>query len=144
MRSGFCSTEGCAREFGEQSKAGLQVAQQESRCTDLQIIGGVKRLYYGAVMARQVHQVGKDTLARMEATLNLTETMYKEGSGKVKKTDYLGNKVMVETLRSTVALLDKNEAMAQAALAYTMGLPWNASVSQPPKKYRLSHAGEPG
>jgi outer membrane protein len=119
---------GMRKGLREQAKAGVQVAQQESRRTDLQIINSVKRLYYGAVMARQVHQVGKDTLARMEATLNLTETMYKEGSGKVKKTDYLGNKVMVETLRSAVALLDKNETMAQAALAYTMGLSWNASV----------------
>jgi outer membrane protein TolC len=64
----------------------------------------------------------------MEATLSLTETMYKEGSGKVKKTDYLDNKVMVESLRSAVALLEKNEEMAQAALANTMGLSWNTSV----------------
>jgi outer membrane protein TolC len=35
---------------------------------------------------------------------------------------------MVETIRSTVAELAKNEAAAEAALAYTMGLPWNATV----------------
>jgi len=35
---------------------------------------------------------------------------------------------MVESLRSMLALLEKNERMAQAALANTMGLPWNASV----------------
>ena len=64
----------------------------------------------------------------MQATLDLTETMYKEGSGKVKKTDFLENKVMVETLRAMVAQLDKNEEMAQAALANTMGLPWNSSI----------------
>ena len=64
----------------------------------------------------------------MEATLNLTETMYKEGGGKVKKTDWLDNKVMVESLRSMVALLEKNQLMAQAALANTMGLPWHSSA----------------
>lgn len=79
-------------------------------------------------MARQLRQVGGDTLARMEATLGLTETMYKEGSGKVKKTDYLDNKVMVDSLRSMVALLEKNEEMAQAALANTMGMSWRDSV----------------
>jgi len=79
-------------------------------------------------MARQVRKVGEDTLARMEATLSLTETMYKEGSGRVKKTDYLDNKVMVDTLRSALALLEKNEAMAQAALAYTIGLNWDDTV----------------
>ena len=34
----------------------------------------------------------------------------------MKKTDFLDNKVMVETLRAMVALLEKNEEMAQAAL----------------------------
>jgi outer membrane protein TolC len=102
--------------------------KEEARRTDLEIADSVKRMYYGAVLARQLHQVGLDTLARMEATLNLTETMYKEGSGKVKKTDFLDNKVMVETLRAMVALLEKNEEMAQAALANTMGLSWNTSI----------------
>jgi outer membrane protein TolC len=72
--------------------------------------------------------VGTDTLARMEVTLELTDSMYKNGAGKVNKTDYLDNVVMVETIRSMVAELAKNEALAEAALAYTMGLPWNAIV----------------
>jgi ABC-type phosphate/phosphonate transport system substrate-binding protein len=42
--------------------------------------------------------------------------MCEEGAGKV-KTDYLDNKLMVEPLRSATAQLDKNHAMAQAALA---------------------------
>ena len=112
----------------EQSGGWLEMAKQDSHRTDLELIDSVKRLYYGAVLARQVHRVGTDTLARMEATLNLTETMYKEGSGKVKKTDYLDNRVMVESLRSAVALLEKNEEMSQAALANTLGLPWKESV----------------
>ncbi|MFH0998837.1 MAG: TolC family protein [Pseudomonadota bacterium] len=119
---------GMRKGFREQSGNWLEMVKQDSRRTDLELIDSVKRLYYGAVMARQVHRVGKDTLARMEATLNLTETMYKEGSGKVKKTDYLDNKVMVESLRSAVAFLEKNEEMAQAALANTMGLSWKESV----------------
>jgi hypothetical protein len=64
----------------------------------------------------------------MEVTLELTESMYKNGSGKVNKTDYLDNVVMVETVRPMVAELAKNEAAAEAALAYTMGLPWTATV----------------
>ena len=75
------------------------------RRTDLEITDSVVRLYYGAVLARQLHQVGKDTLARMGVTLELTESLYKNGAGKVNKTDYLDNVVMVETIRSTVASL---------------------------------------
>jgi outer membrane protein len=129
---------GMRKGLREQAKGGLDAAKEDARRTDLEIIDSVKRLYYGAVLARQLHQVGKDTLARMEATLSLTETMYKEGSGKVMKTDYLDNKVMVESLRSAVALLEKNEAMAQAALANTMGMEWNASVK--PKDRELPFA----
>lgn len=125
---------GMRRGLREQSGGWLEMVKQDSRRTDLEIADSVKRLYYGAVLARQLHQVGKDTLARMEATLNLTETMYKEGSGKVKKTDYLDNKVMVETLRSALALLEKNEEMAQAALANTMGLSWNESIKPSDKE----------
>jgi outer membrane protein TolC len=119
---------GMRKGYREQAKGFVEMMKQESRRTDLEITDSVKRMYYGSVLSAQLHQVGRDTLARMEATLNLTETMYKEGSGKVKKTDWLDNKVMVESLRSMVALLEKNQAMAQAALANTMGLTWNSSV----------------
>lgn len=119
---------GMRRGLREQARAGVDVARERARRTDLEVVDSVTRLYWGAVMARQVHQVGQDTLARMEATLNLTESLYKEGSGRVRKTDYLSNKVMVETLRAAVALLRQNEEEAGAALAYTIGLEWDQTV----------------
>ena len=119
---------GMRKGYREQANGLVAMMKEDARRTDLEIADSVKRLYYGSVLARQLHQVGLDTLSRMEATLNLTETMYKEGSGKVKKTDFLDNKVMVETLRAMVALLEKNEEMAQAALANTMGLAWNTAI----------------
>lgn len=119
---------GMRKGYGEQASSALKMMKQEFRRTDLEVADSVKRLYYGAVLAAQLHRVGQDTLARMEATLGLTETMYKEGSGRVKKTDWLDNKVMVESLRSMVAALEKNELMSRAALANTMGLAWNVSV----------------
>ena len=125
---------GMRKGYREQGKGLVDLRKEEARRTDLEIADSVKRYYYASVLAAQVHQVGKDTLARMEATLNLTETMYKEGSGQVKKTDWLENKVMVESLRSMVALLEKNEAMAQAALANTMGLTWDAVVKPADKE----------
>ncbi len=114
--------------YRDQGQGLVDMMKEEARRTDLEVADSVKRLYYGAVLARQLHQLGDDTLARMEATLNLTETMYKEGSGRVKKTDFLDSKVVVETIRTMVAELEKNEDMAQAALANTLGLPWNAAI----------------
>jgi outer membrane protein len=119
---------GMRKGYRQQAKGWLDMMKQEARRTDLEITDSVKRYFYGAVLARQLHELGNDTMARMEATLNLTEAMYKEGSGKVKKTDFLENKVMVESLRSAITLLAKNAEMAQAALANTMGQSWNISV----------------
>lgn len=119
---------GMRRGYREQAEGYRALMHAEAHRTDLEIIDSVTRLYYGSVLARLLHQVGTDTLARMEATLQLTETMYQEGSGTVKKTDYLDNKIMVESLRAMTAQLEKNERSAQAALAYTMGRPWNHSV----------------
>lgn len=123
--------------YRQQSDAFTAMMKQEARRTDLEITDSVKRLYYGAVLASKLRQLGLDTLSRMEVTLNLTEAMFKEGSGRVKKTDFLDNKIVVETLRSMMALLEQNQAIACAALANTMGLSWNASV-QPAEKELLS------
>ena len=56
---------GMRKGYREQSGALVEMMKQECRRTDLEVIDSVKRLYYGAVLARQLHQVGKDTLARM-------------------------------------------------------------------------------
>jgi len=119
---------GMRKGLREQSGGQLEMMRQEARRTDLEIIDSVKRFYWGAVLAAQLYQLGEDTLSRMEVTLRLTESLYKEGSGKVTKADYLDNEVMVESVRAMVAHLEKNEKMAQAALANTMGLPWNINV----------------
>jgi outer membrane protein len=119
---------GMRRGYRQQSGGLVDMMRQEVRRTDLEIADAVKRFYWGAVLARQLRRLGEDTLARMEVTLRLTEAMYKEGAGKVNKTDFLDNQVMVESVRAMVAQLEKNEKMAQAALANSMGLDWTASV----------------
>jgi outer membrane protein TolC len=119
---------GMRKGLREQSGGQLEMMRQEARRTDLEITDTVKRYYWGAVLAGQLRQLGEDTLARMEVTLRLTESLYKAGSGQVTRADYLDNQVMVESVRAMVADLEKNEKMAQAALANTMGLAWNVSV----------------
>lgn len=119
MRSGL-------RQQGESYVAAMK---QEARRTDIEIIDSVTRLYHGAVLARQLIRLAADTLAQMEATLRITETLYQGGGGTVTKSDYLENKVLVASVRGIIAALEKNESMAEAALANTMGLPWQAGVA---------------
>ncbi len=119
---------GMRRGLREGSAAGIDAALAEAKRTDLEVADAVRRMYWSAVLARQLQTLGKDVLARLEVTLRLTESHAQEATGKVNKTDYLYNKVVVESVRSALAELEKNELLSQAALANTMGLPWNASV----------------
>jgi outer membrane protein TolC len=119
---------GMRKGLREQAAANVAMMRVEARRTDLEIADSVTRMYWGAVLSRQLRQIGQETLARMETTERLTETMYKESAGKVTRSDYLDSAVMVETMRSILAGLEKNEAMSQAALANTMGFAWNVSV----------------
>ncbi|NVN92719.1 MAG: TolC family protein [Desulfuromonadales bacterium] len=117
-----------------QAEQGMKAAREEARRTDLQVVYDTTRYYYGAVLARELIQIGRDALTRMEVTLELTENLYTKGSGKVKKTDYLRNKTVVEWLRTTVTALEANEQLARAALTNSMGMDWESPVEPAPQE----------
>ncbi|BCS95993.1 hypothetical protein DSLASN_16250 [Desulfoluna limicola] len=119
-------TGGIRSAIALQAELGVEAARLSSRRTDLQLIYDVKKIYYGAVLAEILHKTGKNTLARLEATLDLTEQLYKRGSGAVTRADYLKSKVIVESTRSMVSLIEANRNVSRAALVNTMGLPWNS------------------
>jgi outer membrane protein len=119
-------TGGLASSRQRQAKAGVEAARQEQRQTDLDVAYDVKRAYWGVVLTHQLVTVGHDALARMEATLEITENVYKNGSGRVKKTDYLRNKAMVETIRSMVAELENQERLAGFGLE--AAVEWNGAT----------------
>ena len=121
-------TGGKIRSIVRQAKMGLNAAQEEARRTDLQVVYDVRRMFWGSLLAKNTHELCKETLTRMEVTLDLTEELYKKSSGTVKKTDYLRNKVVVESLRSIVAFLESGEIMSRAALTNTMGLDWEQDI----------------
>lgn len=122
-------TGGKSSSIVQQAKIGVQAAKEESRRTDLQIISDVKKYYYGSILSKKLLKLGQETLERFEVTLELTETLYKHGSGRVKKTDYLRTQVVVASIRSLVELLKSNEAISRSALANTMGLNWRMNIN---------------
>jgi len=121
-------TGGRVSSIVRQAEQGLRAAQEESRRTDLQVSYDTTRYYYGAVLGKELLKIGRETLARMEVTLELTENLYTKGSGRVKKTDYLRNKTVVEWLRSAVSSLEANEKLAKAALTNSMAIPWDTPI----------------
>ena len=121
-------TGGLRGGFVKQAKAGIEAAQQVARRTDLQVIYDIKRVYYGAVLAQALTELAQVTLARLEVTLELTKNLYQKGSGRVKKTDYLQNKVIVESVRAMTAALAGNVRLAKSALTFYMGLNWETQI----------------
>ena len=114
--------------LAKQGRAGLAAAQAAARRTDLEIVRDVRRMYHGAVLTRGLADAARDMFARMEVTLKLAEALYLKGSGRVKKTDYLQFKVVVESVRALVAKLEADQALARMGLAFTMGLGWQEEV----------------
>jgi outer membrane protein len=114
-------TGGLAGARIRQAEAGVEAAREERRQTLAELQFDVTRTYYGIVLARKLHRVASDTWERMKVTLELTESLYKTGSGRVKKTDYLRHSAMVDTIASMVAEIEAQERVARAALAALIG-----------------------
>ena len=128
-----------------QALSGIEAAKQGEREAMIEIIADVKRYYQGAVLAANLVEIGEDVLARMDATLEMTEGFYKGGSLKVTKLDYLSNKVMVDALRATLVTMRANYELACSALTHAMGLGWDSRIepSESQLRYRTTTVGLP-
>jgi outer membrane protein TolC len=111
------------------AQSNVKAAVHALRRTELELVRDVQRMYYGAVLARRLARIGNETLTRLRTTSELTERLYKTGSGAVTKLDYLRSQVVVESASAIVERLNANVELSAAALGNTMGLSWNRSVS---------------
>lgn len=112
-----------------QAKRAIEVAREDARRTDLEIIYDVTRFYKGAVLAGQVERLGDETLIRMDTTLEMTEKLYKGESLKVSRLDYTRSRTMVEEFRVRHRNLVENRQLAETALVHAMGLSWKSKVT---------------
>ena len=104
-----------------QTRAGVEAARHGRQQTSAEIAFDVTRAYYGVVLAHKLRTVAAETYERMKVTLDLTESLYKTGSGRVKKTDYLRHSAMVDTIASMVTEFEAQERTARAALGMLIG-----------------------
>lgn len=112
-----------------QSELNQDLKRIESTQTDQKIICDISKYYYAVVLAQNVRKIAKDALERLEVTNDLTRRMYENGTGRVKKTDFLKNELTVETARSMVAELEGNVDLAKSALLFAMGLQGDNELS---------------
>jgi len=122
-------TGGKISSLQDQGKVGVEVAKEQIKKTNLQVKFDVSRYYFAAVLSNNLFQIAKEALDRMEATLEITESVYKNGSLKVTKIDYLKNKMFVENLRSILAQVEAKQSLVNAALKKEMGLNWDTEIN---------------
>ncbi|MGD0961338.1 MAG: TolC family protein [Methylomonas sp.] len=113
----------------KQAEKGKSIAEENLRKTELEVIKDVKKYYYGAQFAEQMEHLASDTLERFQVLEELTERLFKHGSMKVKKTDYLRAKTTTAITRSIYQEAQYARELAFQALANAMGLNWNDNIS---------------
>ncbi|MBK8944554.1 MAG: TolC family protein [Ignavibacteriae bacterium] len=113
-----------------QAESALLLAQEEAKKNELQIVADVKKRFYAVYLLQKLTEIGDESLARLETTLELTKNLYLNGSGTVSKTDFLKNKILVDNIRSINFSFKHNLELAKSALLNSLGekLQYNISV----------------
>ncbi len=120
------ATKGMARK-------GADIAREEKRKTELEIVRDVSKYYNGAQFASQMEQLTSDTLERLQALEDLTDRLYRNSSLKVKKTDYLRSKTTTAVTRSLLQEAKYASNLSRDALLNAMGLPLDTSLKLAPE-----------
>lgn len=113
----------------KQATLNKSIQSEENRRSEAEVIYDVKRYYYGAMLAQKLSTETQNTLERMTMVKDLTETFYKGGSLKVKKTDYLRTLTTVNMIESMNEEMLSNVELSKSALINATGLPWNSTIT---------------
>jgi len=118
----------------KQAKLGKDIAEIKDKRTKQEIIFDIKKYYNGTILAKNLADLLKDTLDRMDALNDLTKSLYEEGSENVKKTDYYRTKIAVLALKTYYSDLNSKVKLAKSALIYAMGIDPKSKISIVDKK----------
>jgi outer membrane protein TolC len=121
-------TGGKISSANERAEIGVRAARRGREAAHHDMAFAVTRFYQARLLAGELVVIGEETLTRFETILDITERVYKTGSGTVDKTDYLKNRLFVSMIRGQVSVLVKNRDRVEAALRNAMGLPPDAPI----------------
>ncbi|MGD9164430.1 MAG: TolC family protein [Chromatiales bacterium] len=113
----------------EQARLGVDIATQEVRRSNLQVVQDVKRYYYAALYTRQLVELAEDITLSFEVLRDITQTFFEGGSTSVDKLDLLQSKLAYSMAEAAQAELKSNHEAALSALAFTMGLDWREQIA---------------
>jgi len=106
----------------EMTQQGMKYSNEASKLTDDEIVKNIKSYYWGAVLAQKLEFLTEQTVERIKAIYTLTEKFYQDGSMKVKKTDFLRTKMMLNTVEAMLEDMKANKELAFSALNFEMGV----------------------
>lgn len=121
-------TGGKRQSLVKQAKIGIDMASQEIRRTNLQVVQDVKRYFYAALYTQQLVDLAEDITLSFEVLRDITESFYKGGSHSVNKLDLLKSKLAYSMAQSTTAEFQSNHDAALSALTFAMGLEWYKKI----------------
>lgn len=121
-------TGGKISSYISQAEAALEIAKSDAKGNDQQIIFETKKLFYATLLTIKLEEIAGEAYERLNSTLNLTESTYLNGSGKVTKSDYLKNKTVTEAVKSIWIQIEGENKNALAALGHAMGLDWKTRI----------------
>lgn len=114
-------TGGKISSIQEQTKYNIEVEKQNFEGVKSELIYNVSKAYYGLVLLKRILLIGDNAIARLEATLSLTENLYRKGSGSVTKLDYLKNRMMVESVQGIVETFRGKYFSTKESLKFLIG-----------------------
>ena len=111
------------------ARKNMEIAKQDQRRTELDVVRDVSRYYHAAQYARQMEALTGDAAERFQVLEDLTERLFQSASLKVKRTDYLRTRTMTAMTRTLMLESRYAAALTREALANAMGLPLNATLT---------------
>ncbi len=120
----------------EQAKIGVDIASQEVRRTDLQVIQDVKRYFYAALYTRQLVGLAEDITVSFDVLKDITQAFFEGGSNSVDKLDLLRSRLAHSMAAATLAELKARHKSALTALSFAMGLDWRQEIRLAATNYR--------
>jgi outer membrane protein len=112
---------GLTRKATRAAQLGRDVATEQSRRTSMDVIGGVARAYYDAVLAGEALKVAEEARKSAEADLARAQTI--RAAGMTTDADVLSIRVHLAAVREQLIRRSNDVELARAALNDSLGAP---------------------
>ena len=112
----------------QQAKLSYQVAREDLKSTQSEIVFQVKQSFYSVILAQENLQITKQALDQAEAHLQIAESFYQ--SGRASRFDLLRAKVEMAKFKPEVIRAKNDLALAKESLAILLSQPSSLEIEE--------------